>query len=156
MTGARMKISAFGAAALLAAGIGGCGDSGGASVDGTVAGAVEEEGAVEEIEAAAARLEQAVADRDSRAFCRVLAPSAVQRLGGGETDGRRECLRVWGPARNPLFRAKRVPDLSVERVSFRGTYATAQLGNGGKLAFSREGGSWYVQLAPGRAQGRKR
>lgn len=127
-----------------------CGDSG-ADVSGSPAGS-DAESAAERIEAVAERFERIVAERDAQAFCQALAPNDVQRLGGGVSNGERECLQVWGPARNPLFRAKD-PDFAIESVYFEGSYATAELANGGELAFAQEGGEWYVHLAPGPGQG---
>lgn len=149
-------LTALLAATALVAALAACGDSGGPSVSGSAAASIDEEGAAEEIEAVAERFDEIVAERDTRAFCRALAPSAVQRLGGGETDGQKECLAVWGPARNPLFRAKADPELTVESVSFEGGYATAKLANGGELGFSHEDGRWHVNLAPGPGQAAKR
>ncbi len=130
-----------------------CGDSG-ADVSGSPAGS-DAESAAERIEAVAERFERIVAEKDTQAFCQVLAPSDVRRLGGGETNGERECLTVWGPARNPLFRAQEA-DFEIDSVSFEGSYATAELANGGELAFAQEGGEWYVHLAPGPGQGARR
>ena len=108
----------------------------------------------ERIEALADRFERIVAAEDAAAFCRVLAPNDVQKL-GGPARGTERCLTVWGRGRNPLFAAED-PDLSVEEIAFEGTYATAELANGGELGFVREGERWYVHLAPGSGQEGKR
>jgi hypothetical protein len=105
-----------------------------------------------QVEAVAAAFEQIVAARDTEAFCEILAPNDVLKLGRGRSKGREECLTVWGPRQNPLFRAERA-EFDVERLSFEGSYATAKLANGGELAFAKEGGRWYVHLAPGPGQG---
>lgn len=105
------------------------------------------EGAEMQIEELTGRFSRALATEDAKAFCALLAPNDRQRLGGGETDGARECLVVWGTDRNPLFSAKGT-DLEVEGLAFEGAYATAELANGGTLGFAREGGRWYVHLAP--------
>jgi hypothetical protein len=97
------------------------------------------------------RFSRILAAKDTEAFCSVLAPNDRQRLGEGKTDGRKECLVVWGVDRNPLFAASD-PDLEIESVSFRGAYATARLANGGELGFAREGGRWYIHLAPSSKQ----
>ena len=103
-----------------------------------------------QVEAVAERFDRIVAAKDTEAFCEILAPSSVQRLGGGETDGRKECLAVWGRARNPLFKASD-PDLTVAEITkYEPPYVTARLNNGGKLVFLREGGTWYVTVAPQR------
>jgi hypothetical protein len=140
-------------AAALGATLAACdGDDSGAEVSGSPAASSDGGGASEEIETLTDRFHQILAEKDVAAFCRILAPNDVLRLGGGKTNGRRECLTVWGRDRNPLFTAE-VPELSVESIDFEGSYATARLTNGGKLAFAREGGRWYVHLAPGAGQG---
>lgn len=154
MRGVGVRARTVGIAAAMAVLISACGDSG-PEVGGSAAASIDESAAVEQIDAVTERFERALHDRDVAAFCRILAPSAVQRLGGGETNGKKECLVVWRPGRNPLFRPK-APDLAVESVSFEGAYATAKLANGGELGFSYEGGKWYVHLAPEPGQGAKR
>jgi hypothetical protein len=99
----------------------------------------------------AERFESILASRDVKAFCRVLAPNDRQRLGGGRTDGKAECLTVWAPERNPLFQANQ-SDLGIESISFSGAYATAKLANGGELAFANENGRWYIHLEPAPSQ----
>jgi hypothetical protein len=103
---------------------------------------------VEQIEAVAKRFARAVEHEDAKAFCRLLAPNDVLKLGGGETNGQKECVVVWGRERNPLFAAKD-PDLRLAAITkLDGTTATAKLATGGRLAFLREGGGWHVHLAP--------
>ena len=106
----------------------------------------------ERIEALAERFDEIVAAKDTKAFCRALAPSAVVRLGGGRSDGRKECLAVWAPARNPLFKAED-PDLTVtEIVKYDPPSVTARLANGGRLVFLREQGAWQIDIAPAKGQ----
>jgi hypothetical protein len=109
----------------------------------------------ERVEAVAERFAAAVEAKDAEAFCAVLAPNDKAGLTGGTSDGEKRCLTVWGLGRNPLFAAKD-PDLSLEEIAKldSGT-AVAELGGGGRLAFSKEQGSWYVSLAP-EGQGRSR
>ncbi|MEX0972272.1 MAG: hypothetical protein WDZ46_03330 [Solirubrobacterales bacterium] len=142
----RASLALFLAALLL--GFVGCGSS-----DEGDAGAGTDEDR-ERIETLAERFERIVAAEDAAAFCGELAPNDVQKLGGPGGGGKR-CLAVWGKGRNPLFTAED-PDLSVEEIAFEGTYATAELANGGELGFVREGGRWYVHLAPGPGKGGKR
>ncbi|MEX2448681.1 MAG: hypothetical protein WD404_08060 [Solirubrobacterales bacterium] len=137
----RSALAVLGAAAIGIA-LPACGSSEGGS-DGADSGTDADRA---RIEALTERFGRVLAARDARAFCRLLAPNDVQKLGGKEA-GRRRCLAVWGRKRNPLFRAE-APDFSVEDVSFQGSYATAQLANGGELGFAREGDRWYVHLAP--------
>jgi hypothetical protein len=60
----------------------------------------------------------------------------------------RRCLAVWGARRNPLF-AARSPDLELQEIArLKATTASASLGGGGRLVFSKEDGTWYVDLAP--------
>jgi len=107
-----------------------------------------EAGSRSPIEATASRFAAAVEAKDVRAFCKVLAPSAVQRLGEGRSNGSKECLVVWGPKQNPFFKVED-PNLAVEDVTeIDGTSATARLANGGRLVFLRERGNWYVNIAP--------
>lgn len=102
----------------------------------------------EQIEAVAERFAAAVAAKDAKAFCATLAPIDVERLGEGRSDGGKRCLVVWGEGRNPLFLAKN-PDLALEEITeMKSTTATAELANGGELAFIKEGGGWYIHLAP--------
>lgn len=97
-----------------------------------------------EIEVVANRFGTAVAAKDAKAFCRLLSPRDREVL---RAEGRR-CMVVWGADRNPLFAAKN-PDLEIEEVSELGVaHASAELANGGRLEFVREGNSWYVNLAP--------
>ncbi len=101
-----------------------------------------------QVEATASRFAAAVERKDPRAFCRLLAPSAVERLGGGRSNGKKECLVVWGPKRNPFFKAEH-PNLALEGVGELDAFsATARLANGGRLVLVRERGGWYVNLAP--------
>lgn len=98
---------------------------------------------VAEIEALTVRFADAVDGKDARAFCGLLAPSAIERLGG-----EKRCLVVWGRDRNPLF-ATRGTDLSIERITKLGPpTAVARLANGGRLTYLRENGEWFVDLAP--------
>ncbi|HEX2096106.1 MAG TPA: hypothetical protein VHF50_01920 [Solirubrobacterales bacterium] len=127
--------------ALAAALLSGCGDES----------STGREDAEAQIEATTARFQQILAAKDVQAFCEILAPNDVLKLGGGRTKGEKECLSVWGRERNPLFRAQD-PKLEIEALSFEGAYATAELANGGELAFAREGGRWYVHLQPGPGQ----
>jgi hypothetical protein len=122
-------------AALLALGLVACGGDG------------DDDPERESIEVVTERFSTAIANGDAAAFCAILAPNDVQKLGEGESDGKKECLVVWGKDRNPLFSAED-PELEVESVSYEGDYATAELTNGGELGFAKEGGRWYVHLAP--------
>ncbi len=102
----------------------------------------------EQIEAVAKRFATAVVAKDAKAFCATLAPSDVERLGQGRSDGGKRCLVVWGKKRNPLFTA-RAPDLAVDELAkLEATTATAKLAGGGRLVFLKEGGFWHVHLAP--------
>lgn len=102
----------------------------------------------EQIEALAGRFAAAVEAKDAAAFCATLAPNDIERLGEGETDGKRRCLVVWGRDRNPLFAAPD-SDLELEQITeIERTTANATLANGGELAFTKEGGAWHVHLAP--------
>jgi hypothetical protein len=103
---------------------------------------------VTQIEALGAHFAAAVKDKDAEAFCKLLAPADVVRLGAGETNGQKRCLIVWGPAHNPLFAAKH-PNLRLTRITkLKIPDASAKLANGGRLTFLRTGGAWYVDLAP--------
>lgn len=98
----------------------------------------------EQVEATAERFAAAVKDKNAKAFCAVLSPENKKRLRYEE----RQCLVVWGPENNPLFKAKD-PDLSVEEITKLDVRnATAKLTNGGRLVFLQESGAWYVSLAP--------
>lgn len=102
----------------------------------------------DQIEAVAERFAAAVAAEDAKAFCATLAPNDVEKLGEGRSNGSRRCLVVWGQGRNPLFAAQSA-DLDLEEIAkLKGTTATATLANGGELVFAKEGGGWYVHLAP--------
>lgn len=130
------------AAFLLLAVAGGLAACGGDSAD-------EGESREARIEELTAGFEKAIATRDAEAFCDLLAPNDVEKLGNGEGDGREQCLIVWGGEQNPLFAASDT-ELEIESISFEGNYATATLASGGELSFAREGGRWYVHLAPER------
>lgn len=144
MTRARRAAGAWGGAALVALALSACG-GGEEGLSGSSDG--------QEIEAVAERFDQAVAARDAEAFCETLSPLEVQRLGGGKSDGKKECLAVWSRRRNPFFKTKGDPDLTVAKITkIENPVATARLNNGGRLAFSREGGVWYVSVAPGAEQ----
>ncbi len=113
----------------------------------------QEDAAAAQIEAVAERFDAIVAAKDTKAFCKILAPSIVQRLGEGKSNGKKECLVVWSPAKNPLFEAKD-PDLTVAEITkVKPPTATADLNNGGKLAFLHEQGAWHVSMSPGPGQG---
>jgi hypothetical protein len=119
-----------------------CGSDSGATKAGR--GDAQEQDQIEaQIEATAVRFAAAVESKDVKVFCRLLSPEAKKRLRYEE----RRCLVVWGPRRNPLFQAEN-PDLSIEEVTkIEPPNATARLANGGRLAFLRERGTWYVNLA---------
>lgn len=143
----RRPIAAVVAAAVLALIAAGCGGDDTAPAPEGAAG-----DDVQEIEVVTARFADAVERKDAKAFCDLLAPNDVEKLGRGRTDGRKECLRVWGRGRNPLFAAKD-PDLRVtEVVEIDSGSAVAKLGTGGRLAYLREGGGWRVHLAPAPAR----
>lgn len=127
---------------LLAVTVSACGDSGSSEAQQD-----EEAG----IEALGERFERIVRAKDAKAFCAILAPTDVHRLGEGKTDGSEECLVVWGESRNPLFQAADA-ELEIESVALEGFYATAELANGGELSFAKEEGDWYVHLSPGAGQ----
>lgn len=93
------------------------------------------------------RFGAAIEAEDTKAFCGLLAPNDIEKLGEGRSDGQKECLVVWGEGRNPLFGAKD-PELEIESVTYKGAYATATLSSGGELGFAKENGRWYVHLAP--------
>lgn len=98
----------------------------------------------EQIEAVAAEFSDAIAAKDTKAFCAVLSPENKKRLRYEE----KKCLVVWGPENNPLFAAKD-PDLSIEEITkLEVPNATAKLANGGRLVFLKESGAWYVSLGP--------
>lgn len=94
----------------------------------------------EQIREAATRFEDAIEAKDTEAFCRELAPSDVDRIGG-----ERRCLSEYAPKRNILFNAEDT-DMSVEEVEIEGDAATAELANQGFLTFRREEDTWYVTL----------
>jgi len=105
---------------------------------------LKEAQARKQVEAVAARFAQVVADKDAKAFCKLLSPEDKKRLRYEE----RRCLVVWGPKQNPLFKAKN-PDLALKEVTKVDLpNATARLANGGKLVFLQESGTWYVNLTP--------
>lgn len=98
----------------------------------------------EQIEATAKRFAVAVAAKDTKAFCKLLAPAGKELLA---REGRR-CLVVWGADRNPLFKVSD-PDLELEQITkLDRPSATAELANGGRLVFTRAHHTWYVNLAP--------
>jgi hypothetical protein len=142
--GRRARVPSFAVLALAALALVACG--GGSDSVPAPPGASSQD--TEQIEATATRFARAVADRDVRAFCGLLAPSAVARLASGGINGRKRCPVVWGPGQNPLFAAKH-PGLQLEKIiQVKGPSATARLADGGRLVFLREGGAWYVNLAP--------
>lgn len=140
------------AVAALGIGLLACGQDG-PEVGGSAAASIDTKSATERIEALTARFEKAIRQRDAKAFCELLAPNDVQRLGKGKGDGKKRCLAVWGKGRNPLFEAKDV-ELEIERIEFEGSYASAELSNGGKFAYANEDGRWYVHLVPERQGGK--
>jgi len=141
----RRRAPAAAAAIVAALALGGAGCGGDDTVPAPEGAAGDD---VEQIEAVTASFARAVEQKDARAFCDLLAPNDVEKLGRGKTDGKKECLVVWGPKRNPLFAAES-PDLRVAAVvEIDSGSATAKLATGGELAYLREGGGWYVHLAP--------
>lgn len=105
-----------------------------------------------QITTATESLQVAIEAEDAKAFCDLLAPNDVEKLGEGRSDGAKRCLVVWGKGQNPLFGAADA-ELEIESVTYDGAYATAKLTNGGELGFAKEGGRWYVHLAPEGGEG---
>ena len=147
------RVAAVGAVALLVAvgavacgddgdSSGGGGDSPAAASDG--GGADERDGDRAEIAAVVKRFERAVANRDGRAMCKLLARQRMQGMNSRER--RRSCQAfVTTTASSP----QRPTQLSVEAVRFDGgqARATAKYPRGSlDFTFVKEGGSWKIDL----------
>jgi len=92
----------------------------------------------EEIRAKAVEFEAAIEADDNEAFCDIILPSYVEKLGGEE-----ECLALYDPKKNLFFTADDT-DMRVTNIDFKNDeLATAFLANKGFVYYTYEDGEWY-------------